>query len=101
MTSTLRRTSRGSSENAPVPCMHPACYDRMDYQQLHSMMLQELPLWLNLCMLLLQGGALLGLWTGHELTDSFVEHVEWGTSLVRLKKLYSWLVTLTMTCWLP
>src|SRR6218665_246574 len=74
MISTLRCTSRRSSENAPVPCMHFACYDLMDYQQRHSMKLQELPPWLNLCMLLRPGGALLGLSTGYASTVLFVEH---------------------------
>ena len=50
---------------APVPCMHSAYYDLMDYQELHSMMLQELPPWLNSCMLLRLGGALLELSTGY------------------------------------
>src|SRR6218665_2881058 len=71
------------------------------YLQLPSMMLQELPPWLNLCMLLRLGGALPGLSTGHESTVSSVEHAEWGTSLVRPQKLQSWLVTLKMACWLP
>src|SRR6218665_3524541 len=76
-------------------------YDLMDYLQLPSMMLQELPPWLNLCMLLRLGGVLPGLSTGHASTVSSVEHAEWGTSLVRPQKLQSWLVTLKMACWLP
>src|SRR6218665_770785 len=87
MISTLRRTSRGYSENAPVPFMHFAYYDLMDYQQRHFMMVQELPPWLNLCMLLRPGGALLGLSTGHVSTVSYEEHVEWGVPLVRPQKL--------------
>src|SRR6218665_1826325 len=101
MISTLRHTSRRFSQNAPVPCMHSAYYDLMDYLQLPSMMLQELPPGLNLCMLLRLGGALPGLSTVHESTVSSVEHAEWGTSLVRPQKLQSWLVTLKMACWLP
>src|SRR6218665_3232977 len=68
---------------------------------LPSMMLQELPPWLNLCMLFRLGGVLPGLLTGHASTVSSVEHGEWGTSLVRPQKLQSWLVTLKMACWLP
>src|SRR6218665_1676796 len=101
MISTLRRTSRRFLQNAPVPCMHSAYYDLMDYLQLPSMMLQELPPWLNLCMLLRLGGALPGLSTGHASTVSSVEHAEWGIYLVRPQKLQSWLVTLKMACWLP
>src|SRR6218665_1655854 len=100
MISTLRRTSRRFSQNAPVPCMHSAYYDLTDYLQLPSMMLQELPPWLNLCMLLRLGGVLPGLSTGHASTVSSVEHAEWGTSFVRPQKLQSWLVTLKMACWL-
>src|SRR6218665_1195789 len=33
MISTLRRTSRRFSQNAPVPCMHSAYYALMDYLQ--------------------------------------------------------------------
>src|SRR6218665_3392721 len=60
------------------------------------MRLQELPPWLNLCMLLQLGGALPGLSTGHASTVSSEEHAEWGTSLVRPQKLQSWLVTLKL-----
>src|SRR6218665_1373662 len=71
------------------------------YLQLPSMMLQELPHWLNLCMLLRLGGALPGLSTGHASIVSSEEHAEWGISLVRPQKLQSWLMTLKMACWLP
>src|SRR6218665_368964 len=54
-----------------VPIYFFTLYFLYGYLQLPSMMLQELPPWLNLCMLLRLGGVLPGLSTGHEI-DSFI-----------------------------
>src|SRR6218665_1382670 len=102
MISTLRRTSRRFSQNAPVPCMHSAYYDLMDCiptTALHDVtrattlakLMYAAPAW----------WALPGLSTGHASTVSSEEHAEWGIYLVRPQKLQSWLVTLKMACWLP